>query len=363
MTARSPMPPRALGALALVFAIGAAGGAAFAALGLPAAWLSGAMVATGVAALLGLDAKVPARLRDLVYMVLGVSMGAGVTPDILNRMGSWPISLVGLVGTVAAVTLATYGFLRKVAGWDPATAYFGSIPGALSMTLATAEVSKADMRKVALSQSMRLFMLVAVLPGLVTSFEAPVGASSAGAVVTGLVPLVLLAVAGAVGSVLATLARMPAGVLIGAFVASSLLHGVGLVEGQLPAAIQLPAFVALGAFLGLRFAGTSLRLVIGTIVTGVGAFAVAFAASLAGAVIVAELADIGLGQVLVAFAPGGLEAMVILAFVLGVDPAFVAAHHLARFVGMTIVVPLFARFVLGPDWDQTTARSVGGRRT
>lgn len=354
----SRIDPKSPGALALLFVLGALGGAVFAALGLPAAWLSGAMVFTGAAALAGLDATVPNRLRDLVYMILGVSMGAGVTPDILDQMSAWPISLIGLAGTVAAVTLASYGFLRKVAGWDPATAYFAAIPGALTMTLATAEVSNADMRKVALSQSMRLFMLVAVLPVLVTSFEAPTGAPLDGAVTDDLVSLVLLAVGGVVGSALAVLARIPAGVLIGAFVASSLLHGIGLVEGQLPAAVQLPAFVALGAFLGLRFAGTSLRLVISTIAIGVGSFAVAFAASLAGAILVAELAGLGLGQVLIAFAPGGLEAMVILAFVLGVDPAFVAAHHLARFVAMTVVVPLFARFVLGADWDQRSARSV-----
>nr|WP_280514466.1 AbrB family transcriptional regulator [Chthonobacter albigriseus] len=330
--------------------VGAVGGGLFTALGMPAAWLSGAMVATGVAALLGLEAPVPARFRDIVYVILGISMGSGVTPEVVGRMSAWPATLAGLALTVAGVTAGSYLFLRRVAGWDPATAYFGSIPGALSMTLATAELSRADLRRVSLSQTIRLFMLVAVLPVVVTSVEQPGGLVAGLPVLTEPLALLLLAACGIAGSALAVRLRIPAGVLIGAFLASSLLHLFSVVDGVLPDSIQLPAFVALGAFLGMRFAGTSLSMVLGTLAASFGAFAVALAIAAGGAMLAAALSGIPPGQVLVAFAPGGLEAMVILAFVLGVDPAFVAAHHLARFVAMTVVVPLAARHVLGPDW-------------
>ena len=46
-----------------------------------------------------------------------------------------------------------------------------------------------------------------------------------------------------------------------------------------------------------------------------------------------------------AFAPGGIEAMTILAFVLGLDPAFVATHQLARFLGISLL-PVIAKFYL-----------------
>ena len=47
-----------------------------------------------------------------------------------------------------------------------------------------------------------------------------------------------------------------------------------------------------------------------------------------------------------AFAPGGIEAMTILAFVLGLDPAFVATHQLARFLGISLLLPVIAKFYL-----------------
>ena len=37
----------------------------------------------------------------------------------------------------------------------------------------------------------------------------------------------------------------------------------------------------------------------------------------------------------------------IMAFVLGLDPAFVAAHHLMRFLGLALIIPLVARLLFG----------------
>lgn len=333
--------------------IGAAGGALAERAGLPAGWLSGAMFAVGIAALAGLDAPVPGRLRDIIFVVLGVVMGTGVTPDVVAQLPAWPVTLGGLAATVVLVTLASYTFLRRIAGWDPASAFFGSIPGALTMTIAIAEQSPADMRRVSLSQTMRLFMLVAVLPLAVSAVETLPPAGEA-VVVDDPLALAGLLAAGTAGGVAGVLLRIPSGLLLGAFVASGLLHGLGLVEGKLPAAIEVPAFVLLGATLGLRFAGTGLGQLVRMLVAVVGAFAVAMASASLCAIAVAAYVGMPAGQLLVAFAPGGLEVMVILAFVLKLDPAFVAGHHLARFLGMTVAVPLVAPLFYGKSQGSTT---------
>ena len=48
---------------------------------------------------------------------------------------------------------------------------------------------------------------------------------------------------------------------------------------------------------------------------------------------------------LVAYAPGGLEAMTILAFALHLDPAFVGAHHLWRFLYVSVMMPLAVAYL------------------
>ena len=40
-----------------------------------------------------------------------------------------------------------------------------------------------------------------------------------------------------------------------------------------------------------------------------------------------------------AYAPGGQDAMMVLALSLGVDPIFVSAHHLARYFLINLTLP------------------------
>jgi uncharacterized membrane protein AbrB (regulator of aidB expression) len=75
--------------------------------------------------------------------------------------------------------------------------------------------------------------------------------------------------------------------------------------------------------------------------------------ALAFAVATATLLSLNTGDVIIAYAPGALEAMMILALALHFDPAFVGAHHLFRFmlvlVSIPIVIPWIARKPEPPD--------------
>jgi uncharacterized protein len=77
---------RRLGRLLLTAALGAAGGALFAWLGLPAAWLAGSMTAVAAAALAGLPVDLPAPVRNAAFVLLGVSMGTSVTPETMEQL-------------------------------------------------------------------------------------------------------------------------------------------------------------------------------------------------------------------------------------------------------------------------------------
>ncbi|HKI15990.1 MAG TPA: AbrB family transcriptional regulator [Roseiarcus sp.] len=72
------------------------------------------------------------------------------------------------------------------------------------------------------------------------------------------------------------------------------------------------------------------------------AFVAALAAALCAAA-TSALIGVSFVQALVAFAPGGLEAMTMMAFALGLDPLFVGAHHLARSLLISLTLPFAAR--------------------
>jgi uncharacterized protein len=55
--------------------------------------------------------------------------------------------------------------------------------------------------------------------------------------------------------------------------------------------------------------------------------------------IASALLDLPMGQIWLAYTPGGIEAMSIVAFALGFDVAFVGMHHVVRFAGLGLIVP------------------------
>ena len=130
--------------------IGAVGGAIFHALGMPAPWISGAMLAVAGAALAGVRVGMVGWLRRLAFIVLGFSMGTSVTPTTLAQLGLWPASLLFLAASVVATSVVLSAYLRLAHRWDPATAGFSAVPGAFSYLLAVAVRSHTDVPRVRL---------------------------------------------------------------------------------------------------------------------------------------------------------------------------------------------------------------------
>lgn len=333
--------------LALTLLIAACGGGVFYWLGLPAAWLSGAMVFVAVTTLAGAPTLLPDRLRDALFVLIGISMGAGVRPDVVERIGEWPISMALLVVVVVGVTTAGYAVLHFGAKWSRETAYFSAIPGALSYVIALASDRGADLPRIASSQSLRLFVLVAIMPFAVVSTNGAIEGEGGQLLVSTPVEILVGVPLCLLVSWLAVRLRVPGGWMTGAFFTSAGLNASGALTLALPQFVLLPCFAMMGAMIGCRFANMTFREFVSVLGASFAALCAAFLTSIAGALLVSSLIDIPFGQALLAYAPGGLEVMTILAFMLDLDPAFVAAHQIARFTGMVLLLPLVTGLVLG----------------
>lgn len=338
-----------LAAVAMTLLSAAFGGALFALAGLPAAWLSGALVAVTAMALAGIRVSAPDRMRRAVFIVLGISMGTAVTPETIAGMWNWPLSLTLLVLSLPATIWGVTLYLRW-AGWEPDASLYSSAPGALSAVLALAHATGADVRKVAFAQTLRVFVLIAALPGMLALVGLSAGNGAAAApwfALGNLWELAAMGVFGIAGGLLADRLGVPGGLIIGSMLASAVLHGTGYVEARVPQLILVPCFVALGAVIGARFVGTDMKLLRKLLVHSFGAFVVAVVISLLFAIAAALVAGENPGKTILAFAPGALEAMIILAFLLDLDPAFVGAHHIVRFLLIALLLPVVARIWLG----------------
>jgi membrane AbrB-like protein len=326
-------------------AVGLAGGLLFALLHLPAAWLAGSMIAGVIAVYAGISIHVPPWQRSAAFILLGVQTGASVTWETFERVWRWPLSIATLAVTVVVVTWAGHMFYRHARAWDTPTAFFGSLPGALSLTLALADEAKADMRRVTISQCVRLFFLVAALPALI-EFLAPertIAVVTAQYDWTWMVIAIGLATAG--GLALEKL-RVPAGLILGAIVATAALSLAGGLSGPTPDVVLIPANIILGVMIAERFRSFSFAELKTAFAESLGGFVIALAISIMGAVAASWIASLPFALTLLAFAPGGLEAMTIMAFALDLDPAYVAAHQVARYIGICLFLPPIAAWMV-----------------
>jgi membrane AbrB-like protein len=347
-SADSRLPAR----VAETLMIATVGGAILGLARFPAGWLSGAILAVTVAALMRRPMVIPAPLGRACIVAVGISLGSAVTPATLMRMAAWPASLVALALAMIAVTAAVAFYLHRVHGWDALSALFAAAPGALAQSLALAADTEADVRSVAMVQAVRILVLTVGLPLGFAAFGVAGVAPARGTPVSfgslaSLAELAGLIAAASAAAVLAYRLTLPGGLIVGAMAASGLLHGAGLITVSLPPAVATASFVVLGAVIGERFVGADVLLLRRLTMIGLGALAVGMAVALAFAAATATLLSLRFGDVVIAYAPGGLEAMTILAFALHLDPVFVGIHQIARFVVISLLMPFAVRGVRG----------------
>jgi uncharacterized membrane protein AbrB (regulator of aidB expression) len=116
----------------------------------------------------------------------------------------------------------------------------------------------------------------------------------------------------------------------------------------MPTWIATAAMVGLGTLAGGRFTGLSFRLLLRYFSAALGAFAVSLGVTAAIAIAVTLVAPLPVGDVIVAYAPGAVDTMMILALALNLDPVFVGAHHIARVFVVLLGMPLAIRYFSEP---------------
>ena len=109
-------PLRELMRAAETLLIAAAGGVGFQLMGFPGGLVSGSMLTVAIAALAGRPMTIPVNLARPCFIMVGILLGAVVTPETLRGVATWPLSVAILVVAAICMMAATAGYLRLVHG-------------------------------------------------------------------------------------------------------------------------------------------------------------------------------------------------------------------------------------------------------
>jgi uncharacterized protein len=336
--------------VALAAATGAAGWV-FAAIGLPSSYMfAGLLLGLAVALTWPERLDVPEVAFVGAQAVTGVTLGLFLRSSALEAVGrSWLPVLLASAGTLL-VSLGAGVALARMTRTDARTATLGMVAGGAAGIVGMADDLGGDDRLVAFMQYARVLVVVLVTPLLVPIAFPGHEAGGAAAVPAG--PVFgdaagwLVAIGLSVAGVAAgRRMRLPGAALLGPMVLSAILTlsvGGGF---SVPPVLREVAFAVIGLRVGLRFTLATVRVV--------GRLVVPVAVSIVGLLVACFVLAVGLDattpasllDAYLATTPGGLYAVLAVAFGAGANTTFIVAVQGLRVLVMVLLAPVMVRWL------------------
>ncbi|MDE0176207.1 MAG: AbrB family transcriptional regulator [Defluviicoccus sp.] len=320
-----------------------AGGFVFSALDTPIPWLLGPLAFVAGINLAGFRIGCPNGTRQVGQIVIGTAIGLRFTPDVATIVLGQLHWMA--VAAAVAVVLGGIGALIqiRIARLDPATAYFGNVPGGMAEMLTLGDRFRAEPVAVALSQTVRVGIVVVTVPVGLTWLGTTGGDLFSLRSIPVDWSLLPILVAGCTGSafLLNRLGVINAWML-GAVGFAGLLTATEIELSGLPDTFLILGQLLIGAALGERFDREPMRRAPRVIVGAVLSTIMLLIAGIVLAAAIGAVSGIPLTTMVAATCPGGLAEMSITAEILGLGVPLVTAYHITRIVLITLVtLPLF----------------------
>lgn len=297
----------------------------------PMAWILGPLLATAITAIAGAPVFAPLSGRRIGQVVVGTSIGLNISTSVLLLMVTWlPFMIVTALVSVflAAIVSVPFSF---ASGVDRKTAFYAMMPGGLSEMANLGAAAGAQSEPIAISQALRVALLVCVLPPLIIGLD--IHGSIADDINLPTLPLSKVAIVlifGLAGVALARLARLNNPWMIGALVGAGSAAASGFIIGHLPLPLYWFGQFLIGISIGARFKRDTVLRLPRVFVSSV-IFVLVLAALLFGyALLLSWLTGLDLASATLGSSPGGLAEMSITAQTLHLSVGLVTGFHIIR---------------------------------
>ncbi|MEM1236380.1 MAG: AbrB family transcriptional regulator [Pseudomonadota bacterium] len=335
--------------VAYCFGVGLVGVCVFVLADLPLPWLLGPITACLLAALIGVPMRGIKPLNDAMRTVLGVAVGATLTPAVIATFPAmWPTLLLIPV-MVACIGAIGIPYFMRLWSYDFPTAYYSTMPGGLQDMLVFGEEAGGNVRTMSLIHATRVLIIVVTLPFLLkgiwdADLSNPPGVPAATIPLHELALMVACALIGWQG---AKRIGLFGASILGPLIVTAIATLSGFLHFRPPAEAIWAAQFFIGMTIGAKYAGITAEEVRRDVAAGLG-FCVILIVLTVIFVEAIYYADLAPGQeTLLAFAPGGQAELTVLALIVGADVAFVVAHHVLRIFFVILGAPIAVR-LFGP---------------
>ncbi len=134
----------------------------------PIPWMIGPMIAVATLNLMGVRMHSPPYARQMGQVILGSAVGLYFTPPVVAELAANSPAIIA--ATAAAFLVGGLGavILNRVSGVDGKSTFFASIPGGAMAMAVLAERYGAQIAPVAVAHSLRVSIVVIVIPFALT---------------------------------------------------------------------------------------------------------------------------------------------------------------------------------------------------
>ncbi len=316
-------------------------------LALPLPWLLGPIAFCLLAALSGIPLNETQQLDEGMRTILGVAVGATLTPAVLVSLPAmWP-TLVIVPMSVLLIGFTGIPYFRKVCGYDFPTAYYATMPGGLPEMIAFGQEKGANVRALGLIHATRMLIIVVTLPFLLAflwdaDLSNPPGKLTSTLPFSDIVIMILCAFVGWKG---AKRLGMFGASILGPLIVTAGVTLAGGLQNRPPAEAIWAAQFFIGMSIGSKYVGITWEELRRDFLAGLGFCGLLMILVL---ITVETIYALGLAsgrEALLSFAPGGQADLVVFALIVGADVAFVAAHHIVRLFVVILGAPIVAKFI------------------
>lgn len=314
---------------------------------IPLAWMIGPMIATSIAALSGLKMVMPKLALSSILIILGLHIGNYIDQSLFNQMLDWIwTTLIMLIYIIVSIFIVSK-YLQKFSGYQEKASIFSAAPGALGPLIILAEYEKSDLSQVATSHLIRLIIIITVFPLIIvtSSDQESLNISKFDYMNQNHLDLLWLFVSSLFLIFVFSKLRVPAALLSGTLVASGILQVTEIASYKLPDPTINFCLLILGASVGCRFANKTLSEVANNSLHSLVATAILVILGLFAAFIANFFVENNLLTLILAFCPGGIYEVAVIAIAFDLEPDFVAFHHIIRLLFILFTVPIFLRII------------------
>lgn len=325
-------------------------------LGIPVGWMLGPLLVTaGHNLLFETPWRLPVSLRRGGELLLGATIGSLVTPAVVAFIAQNSVAALISVGGAVLAGLVCGGVLLRRSDLDLPTSFYATTVGGAAEMISLADLHGADGRLVAMYHSLRIGLVVFLVPLAATFFFAGAEEPARSATQWDLAhlagDLAVLSVAAA-GALLARRLKLPGGTLIGVLLAvaafnlaASSLFAFEVPE--LPREFRYAAQFLIGASIGCGFDLASLRQIRSLLPLIFQGIALVIALSFLWALLLWWVTPFDLLTSFLSTAPAGSADMTAAALALGANAPVVAALQSLRLIGITVLMPwVIHRFIV-----------------